>query len=104
MHEIFLNCVFAIQLIIIIIVVIAAAAATATATATTTTTTIHIPYFTAVQLILKSAALTDQSLLIQCSAKNFLPILNVLSTTAICIRIYTAKSKSALSFRVICLV
>jgi hypothetical protein len=52
-------------------------------------TIIHIPYFTAVQLFSQQYGLTDQALLLHCSAKNFLSIWHVLSITALCITIYT---------------
>ena len=53
---------------------------------TVITITIHIPFFTAVQLVLK----TYQALLIHCSAKNFITLLHVLIITAVCVGIYTA--------------
>jgi hypothetical protein len=50
---------------------------------------IHIPHFTAVLLVLICTGLTNQALVIHCSAKNFLyqVSMTVLSITAFCIRI-----------------
>jgi len=46
----------------------------------------HIPYFTAVQLVLKRVLVsrTERALLIHCSAKNFLTLWHVLSITYSC--------------------
>ena len=50
-----------------------------------------------------STGVTDQALLIHCSAQNFLTVRRVLSITTFCIRIQTAGRRLAVSnFRIIC--
>ena len=55
---------------------------------------IHISYFTAVYVVLKRVRISlTQSLLIHCSAKNFLTIRHILSIPAFCISIYRSGQR-----------